>query len=171
MLGDGGVGKTALRLRFMGHGFQSSYLSTIGADFALKEVILENKESIKMQIWDLAGQVHYSKIRTNYYIGAHGAFIVYDVVRPDSFENITNWILEVKKNLNKPIPIVLIANKIDLRNQFDQAVSKNDGQKLKEKLEKEYENKVYYVETSAFTGAGVDEAFHLLVKELSANYQ
>ena len=120
LLGDGAVGKTALRLRFMGHGFQSSYLSTIGADFALKEVRTahpKTKEEIttKLQIWDLAGKQHYSNIRSNYYIGAHGAFIVYDVSRRSSFDNISNWIVELKKNIGNKIPIFIIANKIDLR--------------------------------------------------------
>jgi len=178
LLGDGAVGKTALRLRYMGHGFQSSYLSTIGADFALKEVktthpISKNDVTVKLQIWDLAGQQHYTKIRSNYYIGTHGAFIVFDVSRRASFENLTNWISELKKNVSSAIPIVIIANKIDLRDSSSNPnfIHTEEGERIKNKILQEFEFKVYYVETSAKSGEGVQEAFSTLINELIENYE
>jgi small GTP-binding protein len=176
LLGDGAVGKTSLRLRFMGHGFQSSYLSTIGADFSLKDVktinpSTEQEINTKLQIWDLAGQQHYSKIRSNYYVGTHAAFIIFDVSRRTSFDNISNWVSELKKNSNQNIPIVIIANKIDLRADSNiNFIYKEEGERIVEKLS-EFENKVFYTETSAKSGEGVDEAFNLLINELFSVYE
>ena len=177
LLGDGAVGKTGLRLRFMGHGFQSSYLSSLGADFALKEVRTahpKTKEEIttKLQIWDLAGQQHYSNIRSNYYIGAHGAFIVYDVSRRSSFDNISNWIVELKKNIGNKIPIVIIANKIDLREQSHPSfIHTEEGERIVQSIKSEYELDVGYVETSAKSGDGVQEAFSKLIDQLLILYE
>ena len=178
LLGDGAVGKTALRLRYMGHGFQSSYLSTIGADFALKDVTTThpktNQEvSVKLQIWDLAGQQHYSKIRSNYYIGTHGAFIVYDVSRRSSFDNISNWIEELQKNVKNPIPIVIIANKIDLRNGLSSQnfIHPEEGERFINSILSQYELPVKYIETSAKSGDGVSDAFNTLINELIMQYE
>lgn len=178
LLGDGAVGKTALRLQYMGHGFQSSYLSTIGADFALKEVKTNhpktNQEvSVKLQIWDLAGQQHYSKIRSNYYIGTHGAFIVYDVSRRSSFDNISNWIEELQKNVNQKVPIVIIANKIDLRNGLSNQnfIHPDEGDRIVESIKSKFGSPVKYIETSAKSGEGVAEAFTTLINELILQYE
>lgn len=173
LLGDGAVGKTALRLRYMGHGFQSSYLSTIGADFALRDVKVRHPKTneeinVRLQIWDLAGQQHYTKIRTNYYIGTHGAFVVFDVSRRASFDNITNWISELKKNIGHEIPIVILANKIDLRDSPSNAslIHTEEGERIKSKILSEFEFDVTYIETSAKTGSGVQEAFTSLIEKL-----
>lgn len=173
LLGDGAVGKTALRLRYMGHGFQSSYLSTIGADFALKDVKIkhpktENEINVRLQIWDLAGQQHYTKIRSNYYIGTHGVFIVFDVSRRSSFENITHWIGELKKNIDYEIPIIVIANKIDLRDSARNVglIHTEEGERIKSRILDEFDYDVTYVETSAKTGSGVQEAFTSLIEKL-----
>ena len=174
LLGDGGVGKTALRLRYMGIGFQTSYLSTIGADFALKEVKaihpLKNTETnVKLQIWDLAGQQHYSKIRGNYYFGTNGALIVFDVSRRSSFDNIGNWIAELKKNVQNSVPIIIIANKIDLRDTTNNPnyIHREEGERIANKIMKEYDiEKVFYLETSAKLGEGVQQAFLKITTEL-----
>jgi len=178
LLGDGAVGKTALRLQYMGHGFQSSYLSTIGADFALKEVKTihpKTSEEIisKLQIWDLAGQQHYSNIRSNYYMGVHGAFIVFDVSRRDSYDNIGNWIVELKKNVGHEIPIVIIANKIDLRNDVLSAniIHTEEGERIVNSILSQFEIDVKYIETSAKSGEGVHDAFHALIDDLVLKYE
>ena len=178
LLGDGAVGKTALRLRFMGHGFQSSYLSTIGADFALKEVKVNHPKTkedviVKLQVWDLAGQQHYSKIRSNYYIATHGAFIVFDVSRRTSFDNITNWIIELQKNVDHKIPVVVIANKIDLREGISNSgyIDAEEGEHLIKSIESEYDLSVSYIETSAKSGEGVTEAFTTLIDKLLLQYE
>lgn len=166
LTGDGSVGKTALRQRYMGRGFKSQYMMTIGADFAIKDVETHSGKQvvqlIKCQIWDLAGQAGFKNVRALYYTGSHGALVVYDCTRVNSFESVYNWMQEIQKNAGSKIPVVLIANKIDLRNHADNALSTNEGQKMAQKLSEEfYNNKIIipYIETSAKTGENVNLAF------------
>ena len=96
LAGDGAVGKTSLRKRFMESVFDGQYLMTIGADFSVKEIDVKmgsEKLQVKMQIWDLAGQPRFQEVRSVYYSGVVGAVLVYDVTRPDSFENTTKWLM------------------------------------------------------------------------------
>jgi GTPase SAR1 family protein len=87
LLGDGGVGKTSLRERFLGKGFQSGYILTIGADFAVQDLNIDGQQ-YKFQIWDLAGQQRFSAVRALYYKGSHGAILVFDNTRPESLYNL-----------------------------------------------------------------------------------
>lgn len=165
LLGDGAVGKTALRLRYMGLGFSKSYMMTIGADFGVKSIDTQ-AGTIKLQIWDLAGQQHFSKVRSLFYSGTHAAIFVFDCTRMDTFQNIDDWVKELVKHIPHPIPTVLIANKTDLRSEVDFSLSKRDGFLLAQKITKKYfKNKitVSYFETSAKTGINVDRAFFSLV--------
>ncbi|OLS23800.1 MAG: GTPase KRas precursor [Candidatus Heimdallarchaeota archaeon LC_3] len=174
LCGDGAVGKTALRLRYMGRGFQAKYMMTIGADFALKEISvtdnLGNSQTFKFQLWDLAGQQNFSSVRPLYYMGAHGAILVYDVTRLSTFENTASWIAEITKGIGKKLyPIVLIANKIDFRRQSDIAITAEEGRELARRIsDEEFDGKIKipYIETSAKTGENVDDAF-LKIAELT----
>ena len=171
LTGDGSVGKTALRQRYLGRGFKSQYMMTIGADFAIKDTeITSGKyagQQIKCQIWDLAGQVGFKNVRALYYTGSHGALLVYDCTRINSFESVHSWMNEIQKNAGHKIPVVLIANKIDLRNHVDHALSTIDGEDIARKITKEYyDNKISipYLETSAKTGENVNLAFLKIVE-------
>ncbi len=112
LCGDGAVGKTALRERYLGRGFSQSYLQTIGADFATtdKDLNIDGKnKSVQYQIWDLAGQNEFQSIRGSYYEGCFGSLMVFDVTRPESFNNLPNWINELWDNSGKgAVPIVLL---------------------------------------------------------------
>ena len=94
LCGDGAVGKTAIRERYLGRGFSASYLQTIGADFSTTERTIEisGPKSVQYQIWDLAGQSEFQAVRGTYYEGCFGALMVFDITRPASFENIPKWI-------------------------------------------------------------------------------
>jgi len=94
LIGDGAVGKTSIRNRFMGYGFETSHLMTLGADFSLKEVN-RGDEIWKFQIWDLAGQEMFQQVRARFYQGAMGALLVFDITRKQTFLNITNWLNEL----------------------------------------------------------------------------
>ncbi|MHA2364963.1 MAG: Rab family GTPase [Candidatus Hodarchaeales archaeon] len=173
LLGDGAVGKTALRLRFMGLGFQSRYMMTIGADFAIKTINITSGpyagNNIKSQIWDLAGQLNFNKVRALYYNGSHAALMVYDCTRLDTFQNIENWMGELFKNTRTIIPVVLIANKTDLRANVDFSLTKEDGLKMAQAITDRFlQNKVAvpYFETSALTGENVDFAFQSLAEQV-----
>ena len=159
LLGDGGVGKTALKERFLGKGFESSYLMTIGADFATYSAKIQN-EDIKLQIWDLAGQMRFKEVRSGFYQGTLGALLVYDVTRKDSAENLVNWVEEVKNYSGNPnLSFILVANKIDLRKQEPASLNKRQGKLIAKKIEKANGSAVHYVETSAKDNVNVPQAF------------
>jgi small GTP-binding protein len=165
LIGDGGVGKTAIRERYLGKGFKAEYLLTIGADFAMREDEIKGVP-IRYQIWDLAGQQRFDSVREVYYKGCVGALLVYDVTRPDSFFNTPKWINELWINNGfGRIPIVVVANKIDIRDLSDDLVSTEQGRVFTEKLS--YLTKLegfdcLFIETSAKMGVNIERAFSML---------
>lgn len=172
LLGDTSVGKTTIRLRYLGYSFQAeNEKSTIGADFALKDLTVNDK-IIKIQIWDLAGQVSFEKIRLNYLSGCHSAFIVYDVSNPDSYQNVMTWFEELINGIPDKVPIILIGNKIDIREKTKDCLSKLEGIKMAERLHGRNGNMpVYYIEASAKTGENITQAFNTLTDELKRIYK
>ncbi|MHA2029960.1 MAG: Rab family GTPase [Candidatus Kariarchaeaceae archaeon] len=167
LLGDGGVGKTSLRKRYLGEGFKQNYMATIGADFAIKKVSEDGSDII--QIWDLAGQQRFSLVREAYYLGTKGAILTYDITRPDTFYSIPNWIGELMNNIRSedPLPMALVANKIDLRaNSAVGCVSKEQGIQYAKDLAEWAKMDVPYIETSAKTGFNVDKMFATLIQNI-----
>jgi len=166
VLGDGAVGKTALRHRYLGEGFKQSYSMTIGADFAVKRVDLDGKE-IVAQIWDLAGQLRFQSVREVYYQGAAGGLLVFDITRAATFESIPNWITELlENNKNKIVPMVLIGNKSDLRASTPEAITLESGQDYAKNLSAWSKFEIPYVETSALSGDNVEDAFATLLRNI-----
>lgn len=169
LIGDGGVGKTAIRERYLGQEFESQYVMTIGADFAMQDDIINGKK-VRYQIWDLAGQDRFDGVRNVYYRGALGALLIFDVTRPDSFFNIPKWVKEIwSYNGRSKIPIVLVANKIDLRQSNGETISAEQGRMMAEKLTKITSQEgfaCHYIETSAKTGIKIQDAFSLLSENI-----
>ena len=161
LVGDGAVGKTSLRKRYLGQGFDTDYLSTMGADFALYDTEV-NETHIRWQIWDLAGQPVFKDVVQAYYTKVFGGVLVYDVTRRQTFENVKKWLDDLWENSNreKNVPVVLLANKIDLREEGAESVSPDEGENLAKKLG------LTFIETSAKSGDGVEEAFANLGKEI-----
>ena len=149
----------------MGVNFPKNYIETIGADFAQKRVSTDDGYDISYQIWDMAGQERYDRIRETYYIGVSALLIVYSVSRPDSLDNIEkNWLKELKKNDITGVPIVLIGNKIDLVPEISKELIEGSDN-LMNIIQKELEvpaNKVQKISTSAKTGENIEQAFNLL---------
>ncbi len=161
LLGDGSVGKTSLRHRYLGKEFSTSYLATLGADFAIKEVIYANQLTVRYQIWDLAGQPRFNQLRKTFYLGSQGAIIIYDVTSYDSFNNVKNWVNEFINNNGKGTGILLlVANKIDLRD--DQSITTEQGLELSKQLSTIVKKEVPFIETSAKTGQNIEDAFKLI---------
>lgn len=154
VVGDGAVGKTALSVRFDTGKFEQSYKMTIGADFFVKIIEVEDqgvKHRVKLQIWDTAGQERFGSIRPLYYRGANGGFVVFDVTNRKSFANLEKkWFSEVYQYCGH-IPLILLGNKIDLEELRE--VSMNEGQTISTGRE------LQFFETSAKTGINVDAAF------------
>ncbi|MFX0117344.1 MAG: GTP-binding protein [Candidatus Hodarchaeota archaeon] len=167
LAGDGAVGKTSLRERYLGRGFKSNYLATIGADFAIADRTIEGKE-IKFQIWDLAGQPQFSAVRGVYYANCLGALQVFDVTRPDSLTNLNSWIHEFWNNNGRgAMPFIILGNKTDLRDQFPHSIPQKKVDSFVEEWNDKTQGKgfqVTYLDTSAKTGLNVDIAFELLGK-------
>ncbi|MFX0064098.1 MAG: Rab family GTPase [Candidatus Hermodarchaeota archaeon] len=167
LIGDGTVGKTAIRKKFIDKTFTPNYLMTIGSDFAIYEMSVENVGQIVLQIWDLAGQPHFTVVRNLYYQGCKGALLVYDVSNPITFQNVPGWLAELEKNVQN-VPICLVGNKIDLRDQVDSAITTEEGVELAEQLTQEG-REIIAIETSAVTGEGIKKAFSELTKLLVQN--
>lgn len=164
LLGDGGVGKTSLRERFLGKGFQSGYILTIGADFAVQDLNIDGQQ-YKFQIWDLAGQQRFEAVRKLYYRGSHGAILVYDSTRPESLYNLANWKQELFTNVGREIPYVLLGNKADLPN----AIDGGEISKFIEESQREITDIPFVIKclnTSAKSGLNVTEAFELLARTI-----
>ena len=158
LLGDSTVGKTCFLLRYTDDTFLDLHMATIGLDYRLKTMILEDHKIVKVQLWDTAGQDKFRAITRNYYKGARGIILIYDVTNIKSFENIKKWITEIKEEISDNVSIILIANKID--NEPERKVSKEQG----EKLAKEFD--IAFFETSAKTGIGINESVFYLVQKI-----
>jgi len=159
MLGDGAVGKTALTTRFTQEFFDADYKRTIGSDFAIKKLeIPEIDSTVTLQVWDLAGQPRFEVVRQGFYRGARGGLLVYDVTRRRTFLNIQHWKDEAFKNLTREVPIVVVANKVDLEDS--RIVSTEEGKSWAEK------HGHLYVESSALTGENVEAAYETLCKTM-----
>ena len=162
LLGDGAVGKTSLKRRFIYKTFDPLEQMTIGADFA--RITLELKDfQIVLQIWDIAGQARYKEIASSYYSGAKGAMIAFDVTRESTFQSIPKWISVLVDNAGK-IPFMLVGNKIDLVDQ--RVVSRERGEEYAKQLSKWLGWDVPYIETSAKTGENVEESFLILANNV-----
>lgn len=157
LIGDSGVGKSCLLLRFADGAFTENFISTIGVDFKIKTMEVERKK-VKLQIWDTAGQERFQTITTSYYRGAHGLIICYDVTNEKSFENIKKWLDDVERNASSNVVKLLVGNKIDLvdKRKVDYATA----QALADKLN------IPYLETSAKDSTNVEKAFTRLTSSI-----
>ncbi len=157
VVGDGGVGKTALTLRFSKGFFTEDYKMTIGVDFHVKTIELDTEEGpirCKLQLWDTGGQERFSSIRPMYYRGSLGAVLVFDLTNSSSFEHLPQWIEEVRANIKSEIPLLLVGNKSDLIDQRMISIEEIN------QFTKDFN--LYYMETSAKTGDGVGDCFYIL---------
>lgn len=116
IIGDSGVGKTNVLLRFRDDEFRLNYVATIGVDFKVKTINVDGKK-IKLQIWDTAGQDRFKNINQTYYKGAIGVVLVYSITDLNSFNNVKNWIKQIYEHTSPDIKKVLIGNKSDLEDE------------------------------------------------------
>jgi Ras-related protein Rab-2A len=159
MLGDGAVGKTAMTTRFTQDSFNADYKRTIGADFAVKRMDIKDIDAhVTLQCWDLAGQPRFEFVRQGFYRGARGGLLLYDVTRRRTFLNMDRWKEETFTNAGRDIPLVVVANKIDLVES--RAVTTEDGEAYAK------EHGFIYVESSALTGENVEDAYVELCKKM-----
>ncbi|MHA1212024.1 MAG: Rab family GTPase [Candidatus Heimdallarchaeota archaeon] len=162
LAGDSFSGKTTIRKRAMGEHFAEEYISTVGADFSSYKLKYGDL-TIGFQVWDLAGQDKYKYIRSSFYGGATGCFLVFDTTNPKSMRNLSSWVDEAIRYSNGTIEIFIIcANKIDLINRRE--ISRETGEKYAQALRESSGLQCEYIETSALTGENVNIAFDKMAK-------
>lgn len=163
VIGDGAVGKTSIRRRYMGEGFRTDFLATMGADFAFLETTLD-EFVIQWQIWDLAGQPAFRNVMKSYYKGSFGALAVYDVTQPKTLDSIDGWVAEARERAGTfaELPVILIGNKIDLRGEVPSSLKTIHGFAKAKALNSGF------VETSAKTGEAIEDAFEMLARKIFA---
>ncbi|CAL9229018.1 unnamed protein product [Arabidopsis halleri] len=158
LIGDSGVGKSCLLLRFSDDTFTTSFITTIGIDFKIRTVELDGKR-IKLQIWDTAGQERFRTITTAYYRGAMGILLVYDVTDESSFNNIRNWMKNIEQHASDNVNKILVGNKADM-DESKRAVPTAKGQALAD------EYGIKFFETSAKTNLNVENVFLSIAKDI-----
>jgi len=153
-------------LRYTEDTFKENYLMTIGSNFSAKSENFPEYPylNIKLQIWDLAGQKHFSFVRPPFYRGAAGIIYVFDLTRRSSFANLPNWKEEVEKVIGEKTSI-LVGNKLDLATEGNREIAIHDGESLKKEL-----NAISYRETSAKNGTKINDVFKGTVIEILKAY-
>ena len=162
LIGDSGVGKSCLLLRFADDTYTESYISTIGVDFKIRTIELESK-TIKLQIWDTAGQERFRTITSSYYRGAHGIIVVYDTTDLESFNNVKQWLHEIGRYASENVNQLLVGNKSDLTSK--RAVSFDQAKEFADSLG------IEFVETSAKNSTNVEKAFMMMASQIKARYK
>lgn len=158
IIGESGVGKSSLLLRFTDDLFDPQQAATIGVDFKVKTLTVEGGNKAKLAIWDTAGQERFRTLTPSYYRGAQGAILVYDVSSRETFSKLNVWLNELETFANKPdIVKMLIGNKCDKQ---DREVTKEEGLKFARK------HSMLFIEASAKTKEGVEMAFEELVQKI-----
>ena len=164
LIGDPEVGKTSIRRKYMGKSFRADYLKTLGADFAATKVNIEG-DTVLLTIWDLAGQSIFHGMRSSFYHGCKCALVVCDVTNPQSLENSFKWAEEATNYAKSSLQdIYLIGNKIDLVD--DRLVQNDHMEEVAEKFRKAFNFSVKVYETSALTGANINELFEYMSRKL-----
>ncbi|KAH3764685.1 GTP-binding protein ypt1 [Pelomyxa schiedti] len=157
MIGDSGVGKSSLLLRFADRCFDENWMTTIGVDFKIRTIEVEGKR-VKLQVWDTAGQERFKTITRSYYRGAQGIIIVYDTTDPLSFNNIRQWLVEIERYASDTVHKLLIGNKSDLSSK--RAVEYTTAKGFADS------HQIPFIETSAKSSLNVEQAFMNLAKEI-----
>eukprot|EP01089_Gocevia_fonbrunei_P011696 TRINITY_DN2545_c0_g1_i1.p1 TRINITY_DN2545_c0_g1~~TRINITY_DN2545_c0_g1_i1.p1 ORF type:complete len:198 (+),score=21.42 TRINITY_DN2545_c0_g1_i1:124-717(+) len=161
LVGESGVGKSSLLLRFTDDQFAEEYISTVGVDFKSKTITLADGKVSKMQIWDTAGQERFKTITVPYYRNADGVIAAYDITNKKSFDCVSKWLTDVDKHATKKTAKMIIGTKADLESQ--RQVSESEGQNLANQMG------IPFSETSSKTSKGVDNAFTILATAIGAN--
>jgi len=156
LVGDTKVGKSCILSRFVQGTFDKNTPATIGAAF-LTKVISTAQGSVRLQLWDTAGQEKFRSLAPMYYRSSAVAVLVYDVTQRTSLDGLEDWAAEIADKAPPNIKLVVIGNKID--DVENRKVKTEEGQALATNL-----NAVYYGETSAATGEGINEVFNKIAE-------
>lgn len=152
IIGDSGVGKSCFLLQFIDGDFKEDHNVTIGVEYGAKTVTAGGKQ-IKLQIWDTAGQESFRAITRSFYRNANGVILMYDLTRLESFENLEDWLREIRLNSDPDVVVYLVGNMHDLADE-EREVSTEVAQKFAN--EKKLDG---FIEASAKTAENVSDVF------------
>lgn len=164
LIGEPSVGKTCICSRLSDDKFKQKYETTIGVDFSIAHVMLNNGDKIKCQLWDTAGQEAFAPIISSYYKKIAGAIVVYDITNKNTYHKIPFWLNEISKNKSSDVhyvPTIIIGNKTDCNNR---EVSKQDAENFAKN------NNCLYIETSAQDRKNLFEAVKKLCEKINTDY-
>ncbi|XP_022099471.1 ras and EF-hand domain-containing protein homolog isoform X2 [Acanthaster planci] len=163
LAGDAAVGKSSFILRLCKGVFQNNLNSTLGVDFQMKTLEIDDKVT-SLQLWDTAGQERFRSIAKSYFRRADGVLLLYDCTYERSFINVRDWIEAIEDGAQKPIPVMICANKVDARSSAQaegiRCVRMEDGQRLARSFS------ALFIECSAKDGTNIEEAVADLTRKL-----
>jgi small GTP-binding protein len=157
LVGDPGVGKTSILTKFVTNEFQSVYSSTIGVEFKLKDIYVNNN-CARLKIWDTCGQEKFRAITRQYFKNSNGVFIVFDLTNKDTIKRLNVWMKDINDNITNDFFVFLIGNKVDIKDR-DISISEEAKQFANNQ-------KINYYEVSAKTGSGIYNVFEKMANKL-----
>jgi len=156
MIGDVGVGKSSILLRYTEGSYTENFIGTIGVDYKDKYITVGTNK-IQTQLWDTAGQERFRTITSSYYRGAHGMILTFDLSKPSSFQTVEKWLIEVERYGEDNVVVILAGNK------SDQASTEVPDSEVEEWARNK---NLTYMKTSAKDGTGINELFAKLAQEV-----
>ena len=156
IIGDSGVGKSNILLRYINNTFSDEFKATVGVEFGAKNLEI-NKRIYRVQIWDTAGQENFRSIARAYYKNSVCACIVYDITNRASFDSVQSWIDDCSKQTPKTVLLILIGNKNDLKEKRE--VQYEEGEEFAKK------RNMIFLETSAKTGNNISDIFEKSIEK------
>ena len=163
LIGGTEGGKTPFLLRYFGEGFREISLPTISIDYKMKEMQLEEGNTIKLQIWDTPGLERLNVLIRNFLHGADGIILIYDITRIYSFDFVRNWIKKYKENILEKVPVFLVGNKIDKEEYRE--VTTEEGIILAKK------HGFIFYECSVKSNINIDSIINGILKKINDNYE
>ncbi|XP_076456554.1 uncharacterized protein LOC143290886 [Babylonia areolata] len=161
IVGDSGVGKTSLLLRYVDNVYTDTFISTIGVDFKITTFDIDGRK-VKLQIWDTAGQDRFRNIVSTFYRGAHAILLVYDVTDMTSLQSVPQWRAEIERYATDKAQHVLVGNKSDLKGKRE--VTSEDARAVAQRYN------MSHVETSAKTSHNLDALFSDVTRTLMVSF-
>jgi small GTP-binding protein len=165
VIGPAAVGKSSLIRRFIEDKFTLHYRFTIGVDFSTKIIEYDSEKQARLTIWDIGGQDRFKNLRRNFYMGTHGAVVVFDLTRAQTYLKMKEWVSDMNQLLEEKVPLVILGNKLDLISEIGEVINRNEP--------KDYVTKIgsIYIETSAKSGDNVQNAFVELTRMIVENFK